>query len=207
MYYDYLFNSKRSANFKKFLILILVTLALSACSTISPNNRVDNNLATSSSSITSSELAKNNKRIVIPSLKSSASTDKDFIADWAKERSEYLRSLDYEKIDRQANSPTEYSIKSNLVNTRFHLDYAERLLYVDGNISGAKVEINHAIKEYKKALAAAGENKSEEMKTVKNELRFLASKTRRVQPSYCDCPPRPRFRQVEDEIEELLVEL
>ena len=207
MFCDYLFYCRVSIIFKKFLALIPVTLLIVACSTAPPKTSIDSNLAKNNNTISPSKIARDNKNVPTTASDTHATPNEDFIADWAKERSEYLRSLDFELIDQQNNTPTKYTIKSNLINTRFYLNYAERLLFVGRDILDAKNKISHAVQEYKKALNAAGNNKTEEMLEVKSELRFLDAKTHRVQPSYRDYPSRTHFKHVENKIEDLLVKL
>ena len=207
MNHNYLSTRHSHVQLKHCLAFAAIAVFSCACSTTLSKNNMDGDQKTPNATATSSDIAMNKDRVITPASNEDASPDGDFIADWAKERAEYLRSLDYQKIDDQQNTPANNSIKSNLVNTRFYLDYAERLLYVDGDIQGAKNEINHAVQAYKKALDTAGNKETGEMLMVKSELRSLAENTQRVQPSYCDYPPRPHFNRVENEIEDLLTKL
>lgn len=207
MFHTYLSTCRFHLTFRFCLAVPVITLLLCACSTTPSKTSTANRQVDSSSATTASEISTGNDRVITPATSIGAKPDEDFIADWAKERAEYLRSLDYGKIDRQNISPGEYTVKNHLVDTRFYLDYAERLLFVDGNVLGAKSKISHAVQEYKKALTSAGNNKTDEMLKVKSELRSLAQNTQRVQPRYCDYPSRQYFNHVENEIEDMLVKL
>jgi len=204
MFRNYFFSKPRYPRLKMILALMAGIILLSSCSTTTPKTDTSGLHVASSGTSAPSRFSEEHQSVITPATNFDVKPGEDDIAQWAEERAQYLRSLDFSEIDQQNLSPAVNNYKSNLINTRYYLDYAERLLFNDGDVAGAKNEIRHAVNAYKSALALSENKNTEEMSTIKSELRNLFENTHRVQPRYCNFPPRYKFNIVEQQIEDLL---
>lgn len=138
---------------------------------------------------------------------SGQSSDVDQTRDnWAKARAVYLRSLDYEQIELQKNSSDEYFVKSNLVESRYHIKDSADALYIEHNSRKARQELREAIQQYNNAIAKAPANMKDKLIRIKNDLESLLKKEKKLITCNCRLPRHEAYSTIESEIESLLTE-
>jgi hypothetical protein len=125
---------------------------------------------------------------------------------WAKARAVYLRSLDYEQIELQKNSSDDYFVKSNLVESRYHLKDSADALYIEHNVPKARQELREAVQQYNNAIAKAPANMKDKLIHIKNDLESLLKEEKKLVACTCRPPRHEAYSTIESEIESLLTE-
>jgi hypothetical protein len=125
---------------------------------------------------------------------------------WAKARAVYLRSLDYEQIDLQKNSNDQYFVKSNLVESRYHIKDSADALYIEHNARKARQELREAVQQYSNAITKAPANMKDKLIRIKNDLESLLKEEKKLITCTCRPPRREAYSTIESEIESLLTE-
>ena len=126
---------------------------------------------------------------------------------WEKAHALYLRTLDYAQIDQQGNSRNEYLVKSNLIESRYHIEDSETDLFVEHNLPKALQELRTAARRYYQAMSMARPQELNALKDTKSDLDSLLKQADLVSRYCCEYPQREDFQVVETEIKKLLVKL
>lgn len=126
---------------------------------------------------------------------------------WAKARAVYLRSLDYAKIEQQDNPRDQYLVKSNLIESRYHIKDSENALYVEHNLPKALQELRAAEKQYNQALSTAPAKHRDPLTNTKSDLDALLEQEESLTHNCCRYPPRDAYTTIEASIENLLSRL
>lgn len=127
--------------------------------------------------------------------------------DWEKSRATYLRILDYAQIEQQENVNNKYKLKSNLVESRYHIKNAEAAMFVEQDIHKALVELRAAKLRFNKAIKMADADKLKEMEAIKSNLDNLLENAKSSVVQDGTSSQAARYHQVEVNIENLLTSL
>lgn len=126
---------------------------------------------------------------------------------WAKQHAAYLRSLDFATIDTQKNVPAAYTIKSDIIDTRYHVRNSETDLTVDHDVRSALRELRSAKHLFDRAEANADKKELNLLGDSKSALDNLIKQTELSMQSKCDSPGRSDYQLLERKLETLLVSL
>ena len=178
------------------LIAASLLFTLASCSTVEPEKSANN----------TDQLSAPTSPTVMQESTVSPAIDKTMDS-WAKARAVYLRSLDYAKIDQQDNPPTQYSVKSNLIESRYHLKDSADALYIEHDLRKAVQELRAAVKQYHQAISAAPADKADILTPTKTDLESLLKQEEMLSPNCCEHPTREAYFTLETKIEKLLTKL
>ena len=182
-------------NFSLFAIVLIISFATTACAS----------LADTSGNNTTAKTESSYRFDRNPGLESIA-IDKS-TENWAKERSNYLRSLDYEKIARQGDRGRQYMLKANLIESRYDIKNSEIALYDDHDMRTAMMDLRDALKRYKHAARLASQKELPALGNTEQHLETLVKRTGKYARCCCENPDPGRYHNVEASIETLLARL
>ena len=176
---------------------------LASCSTVEPEqgaNNMDQASATASPTVKQQTILSTDRNTVSPAI------DKTMDR-WAKARAVYLRSLDYAKIDRQDNPRNQYIVKSNLIESRYHIKDSAEALYIEHDLRKAVQELRAAVQQYHQAISAAPADKADRLTPTETDLESLLKQEETLTHYCCEYPPREAYLSLETKIEKLLTKL
>lgn len=124
--------------------------------------------------------------------------------DWEKARAAYLRTLDYAAIDQQDNDHSNYLVKSDLVESRYHIKTSDAAMYVERDYRKALHELQEAEQKFDQAIKTAGSDELQPLDNTKTNLDDLLTQAQ-LSAQHDYAYPRPsNYHQVEAQIENLL---
>ncbi len=127
--------------------------------------------------------------------------------EWEKARATYLRTLDYSQIDQQTNDRDEYLLKSDLIESRYHIKTSETAMYVEQDFRKALAELRVAEHRFNQAVKLASPAELNDLEATKPNLDDLLKKAVLSMEHGCVYPQSSRYHQVEAKLENLLVKL
>jgi len=126
---------------------------------------------------------------------------------WEKQRVNYLRSLDYQKIEHQNIPHQQYMLEANLVESRYDLKNSEIALYQDHDLRTAMLDLRDALRRYKHAVALANQKELNRLGLTEQHLESLIKNTDKNMRCSCENPDPGRYHNIETSIETLLARL
>jgi hypothetical protein len=123
---------------------------------------------------------------------------------WEKARAAYLRTLDYAAIDQQNNDHSNYLVKSDLVESRYHIKTSDAAMYVERDYRKALHELQEAEKNFGQAIKTAGSHELQPLDNTKTNLDDLLTQAQLSAQHDCAYPRPSNYHQVEAQIENLL---
>jgi hypothetical protein len=126
---------------------------------------------------------------------------------WEKQHAAFLRSLDFATIDQQKNAAAVYTIKTDIINSRYHIRNSETNLTVEHNVRSALRELRWAKQSFARAVSNAA---PKELHTLDNPQSMLNDLIKRMELSMqnkCDAPDHADYRLLEAKLEDLLATL
>lgn len=145
-----------------------------------------------------------------PAAGNTGAFDKSYdknIDEWEKARAAYLRDLDYAEVFQQNNDHDEYLLKSDLIESRYHIKTAETAMNVEKNSPKALKELQLAEKRFNQAIQLANPDESKELKATKPNLDNLLKTARLSMEHSCAYPQSSRYQKIAATIENLLIAL
>lgn len=136
-----------------------------------------------------------------------SSANDNSISHWAKERLNYLRSLDYAKIAQQNNPQKKYMLKASLIESRYDLKNAEIALYDDRDNRTAMIDLKDALQRYKHAAKLADTKELPTLGNTEQRLEALVKSSDQQVRCRCDSTKPVRYHRIEAKIENLLATL
>jgi hypothetical protein len=165
-----------------------------SCATHAPAARVSSQVG---------EASRGNEPPAVP-----AANKVDTIQDaWAKQRAAYLRSLDFEKVDLQKNHSATYTIKSDIIDSRYHIRNSETDLTVDHNRRSALRELRLAKQSFERAVTNANSKELHLLGGSKSMLNDLIKQSELSMQNKCDTPDHSDYHLLEGKLEDLLATL
>lgn len=178
--------------------LLIAQLSITSCASL--HDARDNN--------SPDKLAYRNHAPVVVTPHAFEPTPNDkYIANWAKQRADYLRSLDYQTIEQQNNSHQEYLLKTNLIESRYQLENSEIALDDDHDTHTALADLRSALEHYQRAARLANYKERIYMDIPGHKLQSLTKRTGMQSQCSCDSTNPHSYHTIEASIEHLLVEL
>jgi len=126
---------------------------------------------------------------------------------WAKQHAAYLRTLDFAEIDRQKNVPAVYSIKTDIIDSRYHIKNSETDLTVDHDVQSALRELRSAKQLFDRAVENANSRELHLLDNSKSMLQDLIKQTELSMQNKCDSPGHSEYHLLEGNLESLLAAL
>lgn len=126
---------------------------------------------------------------------------------WEKQRVNYLRSLDYQKIEHQDNPHKQYMLKANLVESRYDLKNSEIAMYQEHDFRTAMLDLQDALQRYKHAVTLANQKELNQLGLTEQHLESLIKHTDKNMRCSCENPDPDRYHIIEASIETLLARL
>ena len=126
---------------------------------------------------------------------------------WEKARTAYLRTLDYEQVEQQSNTTDEYLVKTNLIESRYHVKRSETAMYVEHDYQKALQELQVAVQRFAQATKIANTDELQELDDTKPNLDYLLTQAELSVDHGCVNSQSNRYHQVEARIEDLLATL
>jgi hypothetical protein len=127
--------------------------------------------------------------------------------DWEKARAAYLRTLDYAQVEQQSNATDEYLVKTNLIESRFHVKTSETAMYVEHDYQKALRELQVAEQRFVQAVKITHLDELQELDDTKPNLDYLLTQAKWSVDHGCVYSQSYRYHQVEASIEDLLAKL
>ena len=127
---------------------------------------------------------------------------------WQFARAVYLRDLDYENINTHYPKVDDYEVKSDLIDSKYHLALAEAEVSQANDMATGQSELQVAQCYVNRALTSADKNELSQLKDIKNDL-VRISKSPQQNLNYCDDKQAAltRFHNIEAEVGSLLSNL
>jgi hypothetical protein len=126
---------------------------------------------------------------------------------WAKQHAAYLRTLDFAQIDQQKNIPAVYSLKTDIIDSRYHIRNSETDLTVEHNARSALRELRSAKQLFDRAVANANGKERPLLDDPKTMLDDLIKQTELSMQNKCDSPGQDDYHLLELKLENLLAAL
>jgi hypothetical protein len=127
--------------------------------------------------------------------------------DWEKAHAVYLRTLDYEQIDQQNNGSDKYLIKTNLIESRYHVKNSETAMYVEHDYQTALQELQLAKQRIVRAIQIANSDELQKLDDTKSNLDYLLTQAKSSVDHGVTYPKTYRYHRVETQIENSLASL
>lgn len=181
-----------------FAVIVPLVIATSSCASMASTRDSISNSNDSASSLPTSLLK--------TPIKTSSAIDKN-TEHWEKERLNYLRSLDYQKIALQNNPQKQYMLKANLVESRFDIKSSELALYQDDDLRSAMLDLNDALKHYKHAAKLANQKELPKLGNTERSIESLINNTDKNMRCSCEHPRPSQYHKIEANLETLLAKL
>ncbi|MCG6969416.1 MAG: hypothetical protein LJE85_06585 [Gammaproteobacteria bacterium] len=127
--------------------------------------------------------------------------------EWQKARAAYLRTLDYAQIEQQNTAPQDYLLKSNLIESRYHIKTSETAMYVEHDYRKALQELKVAEQQFVRAIKMASSAELNKLDATKPNMDSLLVQAK-LSVKHDSVYPEPNgYRQVETQIEKLIATL
>lgn len=180
-------------------LVFIVLFAATSCSAFISTQKTDDQQA----SVTRVDAIAS--KVIKPVQEASKSPGFDkSMDDWQKARAVYLRSLDYARIDQQNNGHEEYLLKSNLVESRYHIKTSESAMYVEHDFPKALQELRLAEQRFIQAIKKANPEELIALRQTKPALDELLQQAKLSSAHDCIYPQFSSYQVTEEKIEELL---
>lgn len=124
--------------------------------------------------------------------------------DWEKARAAYLRTLDYEKIEQQNDKRDEYLLKSNLVESRYHIKTSDAAMFVEHDYRKALHELQAAEQRLIQAVKMASSKELPGLDNTKSDVDQLLTQAKLSAHDGCEYVNPQDYHQVEARLEHLL---
>jgi hypothetical protein len=124
--------------------------------------------------------------------------------DWEKARAAYLRTLDYEKIEQQNDKHDEYLLKSNLVESRYHIKTSDAAMFVEHDYRKALHELQAAEQRLIQAIKMASSKELPGLDNTKSDVDQLLTQAKLSAHDGCEYANPHGYHQVEARLEHLL---
>ena len=182
---------------KNSAIICVLALFVAACASVTPQSNITSQAANAATDSQASA-----------PVSQTAAGNVDTTQDtWAKQHAAYLRTLDFAKIDRQKNIPATYSIKTEIINSRYYIRNSETDLTVDHNVRSALRELRSAKQLFDRAIANASSKEVHLLDKSKSMLDALIKQTELSMQNKCDSPDHQDYHLLEGKLETLLAAL
>jgi len=185
-------------------LMLGVCLILTACASYTPSNKDGNaNLSAAEATAATAEAGPE-----VSALDESDSSKVDqTLDDWEKSRANYLRSLDYAQVEQQNNDLNDYLLKTNLIETRYHVKDSETAMYVEKDYLAALDELRQAEHRFDEAIKMARKGELVNLKAEKPDLDKLLKKAQSAVEHKCICTQPAGYHEVEARLETLITSL
>jgi len=98
----------------------------------------------------------------------------DDTLNWQQARAEYLRSLDYEKLNSHYPMADDYNAKRDLIEAKYHMALAESEINEADDMSTGQSELKVASCYIDKAMANTDSDDQHQIRKVKSDLNKLS---------------------------------